>query len=228
MSADTLDQRLREAFHSDDDWIPDVSLAEVRSEARRTTARRRTALAAAAAVVLVGGAAVAVTRGGADDGADPVAPSPTPSSTPSASEAPLAVVGSWVSVPLTEPRIRGVLADAGLDAYADEVVTEIRPGRRARLLLRIENGFLDLQIKRGNEEFTGLEYADRATYLAGAGSLRLTPREAEGESRLGWEVTSARELTLTFRSTTEADVRGVPAEAHLRALYTAVPFTPST
>ncbi len=78
MSADTLDQRLREAFHADDDWIPDVSLADVRSEARRTTARRRTALAAAAAVVLVGGAAVAVTRGGADDGADPVAPSPSP------------------------------------------------------------------------------------------------------------------------------------------------------
>ena len=32
MSADTgIDQRLREAFHADDDWIPDVSLADVRA-----------------------------------------------------------------------------------------------------------------------------------------------------------------------------------------------------
>ena len=54
------------------------------------------------------------------------------------------------------------------------------------------------------------------------------PREVEGESRLDWAVASDRELTFTWRSTTEADYEGVPAEAYQRVLYTAVPFTPST
>jgi len=226
MSADTgIDQRLREAFHADDDWIPDVSLTDVRATARRSAARRRTALAAAAAVVLAGGVAVAVTRGAPEGGADPAIPAPSPSSpSSSTSEAPLAVVGSWVSVPLTERRVREVLTDAGLAEYADAVVAELQPGPRARLLLRIESGFLDLQIKRDGD----MESVDRQTYLAGEGLIRLTPREAEGESRLGWAVASDRELTFTWRSTTEADVDGVPAEAYQRVVYTAVPFTPST
>src|ERR1700752_4621965 len=98
----SVDQRLREAFRTDDDWIPDVSLAEVRDSARRATARRRTVLVAAAAVVLVGGVGIAATRDGSDGSPDPAVPSPSPST--SSAEAPLAVVGSWVSVPLTERR----------------------------------------------------------------------------------------------------------------------------
>ena len=127
-------------------------------------------------------------------------------------------------MPLTERRVREVLADAGLESYADDVVAELQPGPRARLLLRIENGFLDLQIKRDGD----MDYVDRQTYLAGEGLLRLKPREVEGESRLGWQVASDRELTFTWRSTTEGDYEGVPAEAYQRVLYTAVPFTPST
>ena len=56
----------------------------------------------------------------------------------------------------------------------------------------------------------------------------MTPREGEGSSRLGWEVSSAGELTFGFTSTSEPDVSGVPAEVYLRALYTSVPFTPAT
>jgi len=221
----SVDQRLREAFHADDVWIPDVSLSEVRDTARRTTARRRTALAAAAAVVLVGAVAVAATRGDPEDGADPALPSPSPSSSSSSSsEAPLAVVGSWVSVPLTERRVREVLADAGLESYADDIVTQLRPGPRARLLLRIENGFLSLEIKHDGN----MDLVVRQAYLAGDGLLRLKAREGERESRLGWHVASDRELTFTWRSTTERDFRGVPVEVYQRVLYTAVPFTPST
>jgi hypothetical protein len=223
MSADTgIDQRLREAFHAEDEWIPDVSLTDVRSSAQRSTVRRRAALAAAAAVVLAGGVAVAVTRGGPESGADPAIPAPSPSS--STSEAPLAVVGSWVSVPLTERRVREVLTDAGLGQHADAVVATLQPGPRARLLLRIEAGFLDLQIKRDGD----MEDIDRQTYLAGDGLIRLTSRDTDAESRLGWAVTSDRELTFTWRSTTETDLDGVPAEAYQRVVYTAVPFTPST
>lgn len=221
MSADTtLDQRLRDAFQADDDWIPDVSLAEVHRAARRTTARRRTALAAAAAVALVGGAAVAVSRGGAGDGAEPVAPSPTSTATVRP-----AVEGSWVSEPLTEARIRSALERAGLTDSADAVVAELRPGPKARLLLRLEAGFLDLRIKRKGEE--ELEYLDRETYVVDGDRIVLTPREATGETTFRWTLTGSL-LDLTVLGTTEPDVEGVPAVAHQVAAYTAVSFSPST
>ena len=106
-------------------------------------------------------------------------------------------------------------------SHADALVADLQPGPRARLLLRIEAGFLDLQIKRDGE----MEHVDRQTYLAGDGVIQLSPREVEGETRLDWAVASDRELTFTWRSTTEGDDegrprRGLPARAlHRRALH---------
>jgi hypothetical protein len=221
MSADTrLDQRLREAFGADDDWIPDIVLADVRAEARRTTGRRRVALAAAAAVVLTGGVTVTMSRGGGSDGADPVAPVPT--SSPSVRSA---VEGSWVSEPLTEARVRSALDRAGLGESSDAVIAELRPGRKARLLLRIEGGYLDLQIKRQGDDEP--EYVDHETYVVDGDRIVLTPRAGTGETTYIWAITGSL-LDLTILGTTEPDVEGVPAVAHQVAIYTAVSFQPST
>jgi len=220
----SVDQRLREAFHADDDWVPEVALSTVQHTARRESARRRAALAVAAAVVLAAGAVVATTRiASTSDGIDPADPSPTSSATPAPTDAPLAFEDTWVSAPLTESRVRVVLERAGLAAWADEVVAELRPVRGARLVLRLERGNLDLRIKRRGAE---MEPLDLQTYVARAGLLELTPRTAEGRSQLDWNVSSEGELTFDWRSTTEPDLEGVPAEAYIRVVYTAVPFTP--
>ena len=219
MSADTrLDERLREAFAADDDWLPDVDLGSVRSAARRSTTRRATALAAAAALV-VGGTAFALTRGDSE-GVGPVAP---PTSTPSAAVEAPSIEGEWTSGPVTMGPLRAALEVAGLEQYADAVADELRPGQHTLLLLHVDGGFVDLKVQRGRAK---PDYVDRQSYELDGSRIVLSPREGTGLSVFPWQVLEG-ELSFQFESTTEPDVDGVPAEAYLRAFYTAVPFAPA-
>ncbi len=122
-------------------------------------------------------------------------------------------------------RVRSALDQAGLGDSADAVVADLRPGRKARLLLRIEAGFLDLRIKRQGEE--ELEYVDRETYLVDGDRIVLSPREATGETTYAWTVTGSL-LDLEILGTTEPDIEGVSTVAHQVAAYTAVSFQRST
>jgi hypothetical protein len=224
MSADTrLDQRLRDAFGADDDWIPDLSLADVRGEARRTTARRRTALAAAA-VVLVGGVAVAanVDVGGRADSARP-APTSSPAPSPSSPTPEQSIEGAWLTPPLSARQVRSILEDSSLGAHADAVVDDLGLGTFNRFQLRIDDGYVDTWLQYSDQ---ARDYRiDRQTYVVDGNRLVLSPRETDGTTVLTWSVDDDRVLRLQFVSTTEADYRGTPAEAFLRAIYTSLWFT---
>ena len=210
-----VDERLREAFGAHDpSWN-----AEAPEQLRRVHARRRREVAVrrgGAAVGLVAAAALAVAVVVSQPGTR-TAPGPGRSSI-ATSPAPTDITGEWRTEQVTGPRVRQMLENAGLGAYADAALASLpaAPWTVSMSITR-DQVIVDLVTESGasriDEQSLGLT-ARRAV---------LRPLHADGRSVHRWALADGV-LRLHFVSTTEKPVDGVPAEVWQRIIYDTADF----
>ena len=215
----SVDDRLRQAFGSaDDEWVRRAPAAHGQLRARH---RRHQLVRLGVAGVLASAATVvaaAVIDG--DAGERAIQPAdPTPTSTTSAGSTPLE--GTWVSAPLRPSDVRDAARAAGVPAAAAAMLEELPEGT-FRVVMVVRGSSLQTRVRS-----TGAEDAimDEEVISTTGAELRLRTLFGEpGATVHGWTV-QEDELTMTFRSTTEGVVGGVPGEAWHRLLYDTPTFT---
>ena len=214
-----VDDRLRQAFGTaDEEWVRRAPAAhgELRARHRR---QRLVRLGAAASVAAIATAVVvAVTV--ADSGTRTIQPAdPTPSSVTPTGATPLE--GTWVSGPLRPSDVRAATRAAGAPAAATAMLENLPSGE-----------FRVVMVVRGSSVQTLIRTEGAEDALVDEEVISTTGQELElrtlfGDARAslhGWTV-RGDELTMTFRSTTEERVGGVPGEAWQRLLYDTAAFT---
>ena len=215
----SVDDRLREAFRADDaSWrsgsIP--AYQAVVAGARRKQATRRLALGlAAAAVALVVG--VMSLKAGDEDRTLPAPPAPDRSVAFPAKTSPLD--GTWTTEPIRIARMSRVLRQAGLTQWTDDYA-KVLPQEPMILTLKIYDGTWTLAIRHGSR----IDTEDEEYFSVTGDRVEIHPVEPTRESTIHHWALNGQVLRLTFVSTTESPVNGIPGEVYQRALYTSGTF----
>ena len=215
----SVDDRLRQAFGTaDQEWVRRAPTAhgELRARHRRHQLVRlgvAGALASAAAVV-----AVTVVDG--DAGERTIQPAdPTPTSTTPAAATPLE--GTWISAPLRPPDVQDAARAAGAPTAAASMLEDL-PDGAFRVVMVVRGSSLQTRVRSAGAKDAIMD--EEVISTTGA-ELRLSTLFGEPSSTVhGW-IVQEDELTMTFRSTTEGAVAGVPGEAWHRLLYDTATFT---
>ena len=212
----SVDDLLRSAFEpTDDSWdrAADDALAAVRRRHARGVLLRRSATAGAfVAAVAAVAVAVGTDRATDDSGPDPGSP-------PSTSSARSVLDGRWRTEVLDEGDVRAALRQAGYEQYAEQVLPTLGTAPSFRLVWVVTFETAELRVVSGGTS----EVLDAATVDVGGTRVTIAPRFAEGESDHEYALTGDV-LDLTFVSTTEGAVDGVPGEVWQRLLYDAFDF----
>jgi hypothetical protein len=211
----SVDERLREAFALDDTGWDALAPAYL----QRVHARRRRDLAVRRGVVGVGLVAAATVAAAVLAPETPTHTAPDPgtsiSTTPPASTA---LTGEWRTDPITPADVRGMLRDAGLDAYADDALATLPDGPfHLSMSVAYDGVDVDLVTEGGSTRF------DEETLTLTGGLVVLRPRSADGRSVHRWALVDGV-LELSFVSTSEQPVEGVPAEVWQRIIYDTADF----
>ena len=171
---------------------------------------------AAAAVV------VAVTVVDGDAGTRTIQPAdPTPARTSTAPAGATPLEGTWVSDPLRPSDVRAAARAAGEPTAAASMLEEL-PAAGFRVVLVVRGSSLRTLVRSDGAEDVVL---DEEVISTTGPELELRTLFGDpGASVHGWAI-EGDELTMTFLSTTEEGVAGVPGEAWQRLLYDSAPFT---
>jgi hypothetical protein len=211
----SVDERLREAFALDDpgwDALAPAHLHRVHARRRRDLVVRRgvvgVGLVAAATVVVAVLAPEPSTRTVPDPG----------TSTSATPRAATALTGEWRTGPITPAEVRRMLRDAGLGAYADDALATLPDGPFSLSMSVADDGVdVDLVTEGGSSRL------DEEALTMTGGRLVLRPLSADGRSVHRWTLVDGV-LELSFVSTSEKPVDGVPAEVWQRIIYTTAGF----
>ena len=218
----SVDERLHAAFGQEDrSWEADVTpaLSVVRRTARRRDVTRRGlvagGIAGAAAAVTVG---VVIVWGLASTDQD-IGPAPLPSTTTSAPVGPV-LEGTWDLSGVTRSDLRRTLHGAGLVGHLGAIVSDL-PDLPLRLELVVSPTEVELIAFGGSG---GPWVLDQEFLLVTGNQLEITAQDTAGTTSYRWTVVGDT-LDLDYVGTTEPAVKGVPAEAWQRVLYTSGAFT---
>ena len=218
----SVDDRIRSAFaETDDTWengVDEVLRAVRRRHTRGIAVRRGAASLAAAAAVVTGAVLVTGHGPGGEAAPDPVGPPSPPTVSESPSFGVTVLQGRWRTTPLDENALRGALAAAGDEAFADSIVSGL-PAAPFRLVWDVDRGTAQLRAVSGPE----VTVLDELAVVVEADTVTMTPRFAEGATVHRF-VIADDELRLTFVSTSEGGQDGVPAAVWQRLLYDAFAF----
>jgi hypothetical protein len=211
----SVDERLREAFRLDDPGWDALAPAHL----QRVHARRRRDLAVRRGVVGVGLVAAATVAAAvlAPETSTRTAPDPgtsTSTTPPPATD----LTGEWLTGPITPAQVRTMLRDAGLGAYADDALASFPDGPFSLSLSVADDGVdVDLVTEGGSTRI------DEETLTLTGSRAVLRPRSADGRSVHRWALADGV-LELSFVSTTEKPVDGLPAEVWQRIIYDTADF----
>ena len=215
----SVDDRLRQAFGTaDEEWVRRAPAAQVELHARhrRHQLVRLGVVGALAAAAVV----VAVTVGDGDAGTRTIQPAgPVPASTTPAGATSLE--GTWVSGPLRPSDVRAATRAAGAPAAATVMLEEL-PAGEFRVVMVVQGSSLRTYIRSDAAEDA---LTDEEVISTTGQELELRTLFGDPSASVHRWTVQGDELTMTFRSTTEDDVAGVPGEAWQRLLYDTAPFT---
>ena len=219
----SVDDRLRQAFGTaDDEWVRRAPAAH--GELRARHRRQRLVRLGVAGAVAATTAAVAVGLVGGDPSTRTIQPAlPTPTST-STSPVPIGATpleGTWISGPLRSSDVRAAARAAGAPAAATAMLGDL-PSGAFRVVMVVRGSSLQTLVR-----VTGAEDAVMDEEVISTTGQELELRTLFGEPGAtvhDWTVRGDT-LTMTFRSTTEKAVAGVPGEAWHRLLYDTAAFT---
>ena len=213
----SVDDALRRAFEAvDDDW---AALAPAMHSAVRTRHRRRTVAMRALVGATCAAAVVGALSLSSDIDTRTVGPvDPPPASTSPSSTGPLE--GTWISTPLDEQDVRAAARAAGSSGAATPMLEDL-PDAPFEVVMVVRGSSLQTSVReQGSEDLLLL---DEETLSTTGQQLELRPFDVPAATVHQWAVYGGV-LTMSFGSTTEGSMGGVPGEAWHRLLYDRAPL----
>lgn len=214
----SVDDVLRGAFDlSDETWVLGAESAHraVRARHRRQVITRTVAGVACAAALV---AAATLTADPDTRTVAPADPPTTSTSTPAVTAGPLE--GTWVSTPLDEQDVRAAARRTGASGAARAMLKDL-PGAPFEVVMVVQGSSLRTSVRRQGS--SDLVVLDQETLSTAGRTVEVRPFNVAAATLHRWTIKSGV-LRMSFRSTSEPLVDGVPGEAWQRLLYDSAPL----